>query len=347
MPDNYWWNPKPILSYNALFNFIVGAMGCGKTHGLKTWFIKQFLQDGGQFIYIRRTDKELEKSAKKFTNDLGFEFPDHMFRKMGDELHVVEINHETGEPKEGCKWRVCGYFAYLTGARIQKSTSYHFVKNILFDEFIIPKGSVRGYMEDEVEAFLEMYESIARMRDVRCFFCANALTMINPYFLYFNITQKPTSKNGIMRVKKDLVFELCRTEAYREAKKETRFGQLVKGTDFEKYAIENDFVWDTTGHIEKKTGNCFYEFSLQIGNEWVAVYRNNMLGKVWISEDVDLNRPLKYGVKLNDKFNTMVFKNRRQYVKIDDLFTNFQMGNVYFETQKCKTLVWDMFTKLL
>ena len=63
----YWDIGKP-LSYNALFNFIVGARGTGKTYGFKQWAIKDFLKTGAQFVYVRRYKQEMKDIKNFFLN---------------------------------------------------------------------------------------------------------------------------------------------------------------------------------------------------------------------------------------------------------------------------------------
>ena len=65
------------------------------------------------------------------------------------------------------------------------------------DEFLIEKSHFR-YLPDEVGAFLNLYETVARPGsghcDVTCFFMANAISWTNPYFLYFDVL-KPMKKD--------------------------------------------------------------------------------------------------------------------------------------------------------
>ena len=82
---------------------------------------------------------------------------------------------------------ICGFVLPLSVANILKSTSFNKVSTIIFDEFIIDKGCYR-YLANEVEQFLDMVETIARLRDVRVLFLGNAISVTNPYFTYFNLT---------------------------------------------------------------------------------------------------------------------------------------------------------------
>lgn len=59
------------------------------------------------------------------------------------------------------------------------------MNKIIFDEFIIDKG-VYKYLPNEVEYFLDLYETISRLRDVKDLFLCT-ITQTNPYFIYFDI----------------------------------------------------------------------------------------------------------------------------------------------------------------
>ena len=66
------------LTYNCLFNMVIGPRGCGKTYAAKKRAIKLFLEKGTQFIYLRRFQDELVETAESYFNDIiiNREFPD-------------------------------------------------------------------------------------------------------------------------------------------------------------------------------------------------------------------------------------------------------------------------------
>ena len=54
-----------------LYNFFIGARGCGKTFSIKETTTDDFLATGEQFVYARRYDKEIEnKKLQSFYDDL-------------------------------------------------------------------------------------------------------------------------------------------------------------------------------------------------------------------------------------------------------------------------------------
>ena len=71
-----------VLSYNGVYNMVMGARGLGKTYGAKKIVIKNAIEKGQQFIYLRRYKTEL-RGRNSFFTDIQHEFPDEQFRVEG------------------------------------------------------------------------------------------------------------------------------------------------------------------------------------------------------------------------------------------------------------------------
>jgi hypothetical protein len=323
-----YYSRNDILSYNALFNFVIGTRGTGKTWQFKDWAISDFLKTGSQFVYVRRYKTEF-KDITNFFDDIIFKYPDHEF-KIGKGKFLID-----GE--------VAGFYIALSTAITKKSVAYPNVNKIGFDEFILEKSSIH-YLPNEVNAFLGLYETIARDREnVRVLFMANSVTIINPYFLFFDLQVNKnkrfwTFKNG------DMVVELTDLEEFIAHKKETRFAKIIDGTDFSKYSIDGDFVNDNYEFIESKTPNSYYCFTLVYKGENIGVWCDNKIGCMYISNKVDLNFPLKYAITTNDhKPNMIVLSNKYSRSKINILTKMYEYGCLRYESLKLKAMMFDIF----
>ena len=237
-----YYNAGELLSKNRIFNFIIGNRGGGKTYHWKVRCIKDYLRTGKQFIWIRRYNTELE-NIKKWYDDIAHEFEGH-------ELEVtkkyIKINGE-----------IAGYIGALSTSQRLKSNAYPKVDKIVFDEFLIDKGSLR-YINGEVELMLELVETIFRMRDDnnKVVFIANAISIVNPYFTYFNI--KPDLSQRFT-LTKHIAIELYTNSEYIEKKYQTRFGDMIRNTKYGQYAIENKFLRDNYSFImDRPKGNLIY-----------------------------------------------------------------------------------------
>ena len=323
-----WYDINKTLSYNCLFNFIIGSRGCGKTYGAKKRAIKLFLDKGYQFVYLRRYAEELEETAPTYFDDIlaNNEFPDVAIEYRGG---VYYINDQ-----------IAGYSMALTKAKSYKSIAFPLVYFIIFDEFLIEETGYSRYLKNEVESFLGFYMSIDRYRGCTVFFLANAVTMVNPYTLYFNISL-PYGSN-ITR-KGDVLLQLVEDKEYIENRKKTRFGKLIEGTKFSEYAVENKFMNDSKTFIMRKTEKAFYYFTIIYKDNKYGIWCDNHEGKMFVSENVDNCYKVVFSLTVEDhKPNTLLLKSSNKHPYLKSFVDNYKMGNVYFESQKIKNIFYDV-----
>lgn len=230
-----FYNGGELLSKNRLMNFIIGNRGGGKTFHWKERCIKDFLRTGKQFIWIRRYNTELE-NIKKWYDDIAFLFEGHKLEVTKKHIKIDD--------------KIAGYIGALSTSQRLKSNAYPNVDKIVFDEFLIDKGSLR-YIKGEVELMLELIETIFRMRDNnnKVIFIANAISIVNPYFTYFGVKPNLDKRFTLF---KHIAIELYTNEEYINKKKSTRFGDMIKDTKYGEYAIENKFLRDNYSFIEKR-----------------------------------------------------------------------------------------------
>lgn len=313
------------LTYNALFNFVVGSRGKGKTYFFKKWSIKDFLKTGNQFIYVRRYKDEFADLGMFFNDILG-EFPDHSFECKGKKFYINS--------------KIAGYAVTLSTSKIKKSTAYPLVNKIGFDEFIIDTG-IYHYLPDEVTNFLELYETVARTRDnVRVFFLSNAITVSNPYFMYFHIE---LPREGLIFRKGDILLELAQTKDFIDFKKNTRFGKMMEGTEYAAYAFENNFLRDNDTFISKKSERATFFFAFTYKDLIYGVWIDYSIGKMFVSNDTDPYSRLHYALTLKDhKPNTLLIKRLNNSVLFKKFIENYKIGNVFFESIKIKNTCYDV-----
>lgn len=322
-----YYDYTKILTYNAFINFLIGERGVGKTYGASKFVTSRFINKGEEFVYIRRYKSELQKAVPEFFKALvnNNEFPDHELATKGNKFMI-----------DG---KVAGYSFSLSTAQSLKSTNFPKVKTIIFDEFIIEEGQ-NHYIKNEVENFLGMVESISRMRDVRIFMLANAVTITNPYFIYFDIslpynTDIKTYKDGLILV------QYMFNKEYREAKAQTKFGKLTAGTEYSKYANENNFRLDNKNFIEKKTGSSRCSFGIKYKDVTYGVWFDYNEGKIFVS--LDVNSTQIFACTLNDHTpNTMLLSAIKDYNSWKTFIKNYKLGNVYYENIKIKNQIQEL-----
>lgn len=240
---------------------------------------------------------------------------------------------------------LAGYSITLSTSQQLKGSNYLNVKWIIFDEFIIEKSFSR-YLPDEVNTFLGMIETVARMEDVRCFLLANSVSINNPYFTYFDLelpynTDIKLFKNNL------ILLQYMFNKEYREKKSKTKFGQLVSGTDYEAYAINNKFNNNNNNFIAKKTKSSKFAFTLLYEGECFGVWTDFINNKFYISKDFYKNGFI-YSCTLEDhKPSTIFIKMAKKSFSFKLLLEAFQSGQVFFENKKIREKTIAIFKFLI
>ena len=82
-----YYSRNDLLSYNALFNFVVGERGTGKTYQFKDWAISDFIKNKNQFVYVRRYKTEF-KDIGNFFDDMIKKYPEHEFSVAHGKFYI-------------------------------------------------------------------------------------------------------------------------------------------------------------------------------------------------------------------------------------------------------------------
>lgn len=257
MSNAKYYNFDRIRSYNKMYNMIVGARGCGKTYGAKRIAIKNFLKKGEQFVYIRRYKSEIKEGRKfeQFFDDIRHEFPDHDLTIKGTKAY--------------CDGVVIGYAIPLSTATSVKSVPFPLVTTVIFDEFIIDGGY--NYLNDEAIRFLDLCSTIIRDRDnVTIYLLANNVTVANPYYAFWGICPKKSDRFTI--IDDEVILEQVSNDVFIKESENNRFTRLIKNTDYYKFNILNESIYDKEDFI-KEIKPKYYDdkFVLSIDNMKIQV----------------------------------------------------------------------------
>lgn len=325
-----WYDCNKTLTHNALVNIIIGPRGYGKTYALKKRAIQNFINKGQQFVYLRRYQAELDLVKEGLFND------------------IIVNNEFNGDIqfKEDCYFfdnALMGYAIALSRANHYKSASFPWVSLIVFDEFIIDTSQNAHYLKNEVRKLLDFYETVARMReDVKVFLLANSLSFINPYTLYWDL-KKPT--NGrVSKAQNNLVLlELVGDDEFKERKNNTRFGQLIKDTEYASMTVNNQFILDSDSFIEQKTGQATYLLTLEYSGTKLGVWHDFKSGLVFVDEDIDPSCRLVYSVTIEDHNPNSILLRKSSSGPFAMLRLAFEKGAIRFSNQKVKNFMLGVF----
>jgi hypothetical protein len=329
MDKSLYYNPNKMLSYNRILNFVIGARGIGKSYAWKVHPIKRFLKYGEQFIYLRRYKPELKKVNQYFDN-VKEEFPGIELKVKGREFYV--------------NGKLAGWAIPLSSWQSEKSNAYPNVSTIIFDEFLREKDN-SGYMPNEVSALLNLMDTVFRDREnCRCVALSNAVSVVNPYFLYFNLIP---NINKRFNANESILIEIPDSKDFSEERRKTRFGKLIDGTDYGEMSLDNDFVNDSNVFIEKRSKESKYVFTVVYKGMNMGVWVDNDLGLLFLSHDHDPSSKKVFALSKEDLTeNVMLISGWKKNYYLKKLVGSFMAGYLRFDNQVLRTTGYELFKKL-
>jgi hypothetical protein len=293
---------KQLLSYNRVLNFILGDQQKREVLSMKEYTIKQFLNNGEQFIYIRRHKTEL-KDITSYFNDISNKFPKHKLIVKGWEFWIDN--------------KLAGWAIPLSTWQQEKSNTYERVTTLVYDDFLNAEPYLGKYLKNEVGSLLNFMDTVIRTRDnVKCFCIGQTNEIINPYFIYFGLMPNPSKK---FNVNNDIVIEFCKTDkSYKTTNNEMFISEKPKNPIF---LFSINYKNDLFG--------CWYNED----------HQSMFISHLYLSQDkvlyVDSLEPLKTRVYLKDfKMEFTIKKLFLLFKQGDVLFHNKPVRKVFYEIFK-------------
>ena len=186
-------------------------------------------------------------------------------------------------------------------------------------------------------------ETVGRLRNIQVFLLGNSISVVNPYFDYFNISLP--YKTDIKAYKDGLILiNYIKNEVYREVKRSTDFGKLTNDLPYSKYAIDNEFLKDNNNFIKKKSSKAKFFFMLVLNNHNYGVWIDYEDSTMYISKSFNANRPIQVTFNFQDhNEKTILLKSRSVFFQ--NLLKHYELGLLFFENQTIKSDVTKLIHK--
>lgn len=322
-----YWNPyEKLLSHTDYDIFIsTGGRGIGKTFGMLKVMVKDFLETGAQFVYLRRRQK-------KGMNDKTNLQPFIKIFEMYFEGHTVDI-------KKGIIYideQEAGFVLYLKEASGGKSMDAYNVINFFMDEFQRDDFDkhLDRYYNDEYSMFVNLFETVTRgrrdqERKPRIILLSNAKSRANPYFEGLgifpneNTVQTFKIKTPYRTIK--IVLEQIDGTVFKQAKLATLSGALLWTCDDKGSGIDNCYIDDNLAYIAKRNRKEQMKFvcNLVYSDSFKFSVWEDKTGKMWVDRD----------------FNATAYETYTPYPKA------IKDGVLYIKTGKTHPIIWKIWYK--
>ena len=335
--SNGYVNIPEILKHEAVFIFIYGGRGTGKTYGA----LKEMKEGDHKFIYMRRLQSQTDivkkdnmQPYKTLNDDMGWTVRPFPVNKYLSAFYDSTTNEEGKIIPEGDQRGLLTSLSTFSNLRgVDRSD----IDTIIMDEFI-PELNERP-IKGEADALFNAYETINRNRElkgeepVKLLCLANSNRIDNPLFMELNLVRKAEKirKEGKEYLydpkRKMLLIDLYKSKISEE-KSDTALYQLTKGTEFYEMAIRNSFINEERGRIETRP---IKEYKPVVSIGEITVYKHKSRKEYYVTT-FKSGSPDTYttGEKDRERFKKAYFYLWSAYMKRMVVFEEY-MSEILFD----------------
>lgn len=339
MSASKYYNGVSVINANCPINFSIGTRSAGKSYYFKRYCVKQFLDKGHEFIYLRRTKVELEKTLPSWFLDIGNEFPNYAMEMCEHSIMLKQVDDDGDVISTRCM----GYAFSLAEFGKLRSIPFENVMTIFFDEFM-PENNRYLKPSDpfyEPQALLSLYMSVARgykqvvRPDVKIICVANLVTFFNPYFTYFGIdlTEK---ERGVFN---NIYAERFIATGISQEIAETKIGKVLMSTAYGAFALENKSLMDIKANI-RKHDKTDYVYGMLYFKKWYTIYMSSTSSRVIIANGFDRTFPNKYKLEDVEGYDSVPWFAGEIYRVFRKVNEN---GDLYYEDMHIKSIFAGLF----
>lgn len=356
MTCNNWYSLDKVLTYNALFNLIVGPRSIGKTFALKSYLLKKFLKKGTQFIYLRRKDSEVKELDKEsfFNMDLFndvFENYNLISQETTSRGYTSFIFSCTNYlPPKGKKYhemkifsnkvilngKIVCYMKSISTYLKMKGSEYDNVYDILYDEALIDysednRATRQDYLHDELEKLFKIMSSVFRNRkNCHVYLLGNPSTPNNPYMNYFELYDIPKKEYTFLKEYSALI-QFAKTNPLDNNESNPYF-KLIKKSKIYDSTVSNTYIENTFSNIQKLKGDKLFLYNLFCDGVNLGVFICNNLIYISNSYNKDL---ISYTFNKNDIESGYVYLTSRDSIS-KHLRKNYYYNKIIYENSNVK-----------
>lgn len=190
------------------------------------------------------------------------------------------------------------------------------------------------YWPDEVDSLMGFWETVDRRNDrTRIYMAANAADVVNPYFAEWDLTLPTKGKiKTYQHNESSITIQYADDAEFKRYASRTSIGRFTAGTNYARYAQDNEFLADTEALIGIKTSASLFRCELRFNMKNYGIWFDMQEGNWYINSQIpnDDGRE-RYALLRRDlKPNTILLERASPVLKT--LKRGIQQGYVFFDT---------------
>ena len=328
---------KDIDGLEPSIYMITTNRSAGKTTDLLIKSLKLFKHLKRKTILIYRHQYELSSASTIYTSVL------QMYPELGKETTTMK-------QAEGLYVEIfldgesMGYAVSLNNVDAIKKYSGVFseVDICIMDEFQLENGK---YLKNEVEKLQSLAITIARgggkqSRPIKIFLLGNDVSMLNPYFIFFDVSRR--KKVGTKYIRgHGWIAEFLFNESASNAIKANGIYRAFSNSAYMEYSTNGQKLYNEDEFMEKSSGKLKYLFTIKHNNKMWGVREELQSGKVFITEHFDQSSKNILTFSSGEHSTNTVMLSKSSFIskRIKD---SYQLGLLRFSNLNAKNVIYDI-----
>jgi hypothetical protein len=211
----------------------------------------------------------------------------------------------------------------------------------IMDEFQKEDGK---YLPNEVQKLESILISIARgggsqSRPIKVFLLGNNVSMLNPYFVKFDINRRFKDNTKFIRGH-GWIAEFTHNESASQAIKENALFRAFD-SDYMRTSADNKKLFKEDEFIEKCSGKTKYLFTIKHDGKLWGVREELSTGKTFINENFDSTNKNIIVFTSGEHGSNTVMLNRHSFT-VKKLKESYDLGLLRFSNLNAKNVVYDI-----
>lgn len=211
----------------------------------------------------------------------------------------------------------------------------------IMDEFQLENGK---YLKKEVEKLQSLAITIARgggaqSRPIKIFLLGNNVSMLNPYFIFFDVTRRKKVDTKYVRGR-GWIAEFLYNKSAGDAIKANGLYRAFD-SDYMEYSANNKKLFNEDEFIGKAVGKTKYLFTIKHNNKLWGVREELTSGKVFISEQFDQSSKNVLVFSSGEHSSNTVMLSKNSFIS-KRLKDSYQLGLLRFSSLNAKNVIYDI-----
>lgn len=211
----------------------------------------------------------------------------------------------------------------------------------ILDEFQKEDGV---YLKNEVQKLQSILVSIARgggaqSRPIQCFLLGNNVSMLNPYFVFFDVNRRFRPDTKFMRGH-GWIAEFNYNESASNAIKSNGLFRAFD-SDYMRTSADNKKLFKEDEFLEKCAGKTKYLFTIKHDGKMWGVREELSTGKTYINENYDKKCKTVVVFTSGEHGSNTIMVNKNSFT-IKKLKESYDLGLLRFSNLNAKNVIYDI-----